>query len=379
MMCSPGDTPPPAGHRKSPKWLPFLISSRVSLGVSAWHDPKRSGPFDFTMLNRGSPIPLSVSLTSMIDTAPKSIEPIEEKKTFELNTRRHVKYDKSIPELAALYDATERTVKRWIHAGKVLGDLAPLDRPESMGAWWIRVFRYRMPAKLLALAAAAKPAPVLPSAPTASLPPATAAQILMSANEFVSIAQTRLRTALNDENDFQIKLRKTDLNVALDTLAKARANFEADKRGESTILTRADIAACAQEFCESLSTTFGDLTRRFVTNCITEAAKSPCSAREFVRRRLAIGRAAPFVAAAIEKLTIGVVNEFRISYPEEVTRRARQFVADMQEKIRDEEELDRQRTKSELRDTNVSSEERPAPDIPIQTDTNVSSSEPETT
>jgi hypothetical protein len=52
------------------------------------------------------------------------------------DTRKHAKYPKKLPEYAAFYGVTERTIKRLIRRGKETGKLPPLDEPDKMPAWW---------------------------------------------------------------------------------------------------------------------------------------------------------------------------------------------------------------------------------------------------
>ena len=51
----------------------------------------------------------------------------------------------SIAFYAALYDASERTVKRWNRTGVDAGDATPLADPEKMRAWWSRNMTQREP------------------------------------------------------------------------------------------------------------------------------------------------------------------------------------------------------------------------------------------
>lgn len=49
-------------------------------------------------------------------------------------------------EYAAIYGASERTVKRWREIGGDAADEVPLDSPEEMLAWWTRNMKQRVPA-----------------------------------------------------------------------------------------------------------------------------------------------------------------------------------------------------------------------------------------
>jgi len=65
------------------------------------------------------------------------------------STRRHVKYPKKLPEYAALFGQTVRTVARWIRRGKEMEDLPPLDKPEQMAGWWRRCMDHQVPDYLI--------------------------------------------------------------------------------------------------------------------------------------------------------------------------------------------------------------------------------------
>ena len=245
---------------------------------------------------------------------------------------KRVRYSRPLSELATLYEASERTLKKWIRAGKQVADLPPLDEPALMGAWWLRVMTYRMPDKLLALAQVKtgdNGAPASDSALT-DLPPATPAEILRSANEFVTIAQARLRAAIASDDDFKIKLRKTDLNTALDSLTKARAHFDATQAGAHTPLTQADIDGQIAVFMDRLAVVLGkDLSRQFTRDCLNCAAAAG-DAKEWDRRRHAITRAAPWIAEALGRLVERIATGLGLFCNHAETREAgRKHAAEM--------------------------------------------------
>lgn len=70
--------------------------------------------------------------------------------TEALNTRKHARYNKKLPEYHATYETGERGLKYWIKRGKLMGDLPPLDEPEKMADWWRRCMPQQVPDKLLA-------------------------------------------------------------------------------------------------------------------------------------------------------------------------------------------------------------------------------------
>jgi hypothetical protein len=63
--------------------------------------------------------------------------------------RKHVKWAKKLPEYAAIFRQTDRTIKRWIRRGKETGELPPLDNPSRMAAWWRRNMDHEVPDYLL--------------------------------------------------------------------------------------------------------------------------------------------------------------------------------------------------------------------------------------
>lgn len=65
---------------------------------------------------------------------------------------------------ATRYQASERTVKRWVKLGRSAGDSCPLDAPAGMPAWWARVMSTAVPDSIMA-AAAAGSAEVVPRVP----------------------------------------------------------------------------------------------------------------------------------------------------------------------------------------------------------------------
>lgn len=66
------------------------------------------------------------------------------------------RYREQYSVYAGRYGASERTVKRWVAAGKEKGDACPLDDPEVMREWWARNMSQRCPDKLLAAAIEAR-------------------------------------------------------------------------------------------------------------------------------------------------------------------------------------------------------------------------------
>jgi hypothetical protein len=223
--------------------------------------------------------------------------------------RKRVRYKRPLADLAVLYDVSERTLKHWTRAGKQVNDLPPLDEPALMGSWWLRVMTYKMPDKLLALAQPLAQNDAAARSMLSDLPIASPGEILKSASEFVTIAQARLRDALAAGDDYKIKLRKTDLNTALDSLAKARDHFDAGQKSSYTALTQGDIDTQIGAFMDRLALLLHkNLPRRFIEDCLQLAAAESSGAKEWDRRRHAITRAAPWIAGAACGLAETIAN-----------------------------------------------------------------------
>jgi hypothetical protein len=67
-----------------------------------------------------------------------------------LNTRKHVKYQKKLPEYQSTYETGDRGLRYWLRRGKLLGKPPPFDHPEKMADWWRQCMDHEVPDKLLA-------------------------------------------------------------------------------------------------------------------------------------------------------------------------------------------------------------------------------------
>jgi len=298
----------------------------------------------------------------------------------------HIRHAQTLAELASLYCASERTLKSWIKRGKAVGELPPLDDPGAMASWWRRNRTYRVPDALATLessvpppAAAATPGAVIddlksggnspddkgatreeqmPSGensppartshatPPAPPPPASPAQILQSATEFVIIAQAKLKEATETGDALKHAHCSRALNHALDSLAKARANFEANQRNDATIVTQGMIDEQIQEFLGRLAELLNELVRSLVNDGLSIAAARGCSSREFLRARLAISRAAPFFAHAALAHARRVACCFKLVCRDGMEESARRFVAGFANQVAVEGQLKRRRAEA---------------------------------
>ncbi|HEY4285372.1 MAG TPA: hypothetical protein VGM62_20115 [Chthoniobacterales bacterium] len=94
-------------------------------------------------VHKQADIPLDV--LSVEPSSPSAKEAVSKLKS----TRKHARYPKKLPEYAAVFGQTDRTVKRWIKRGKETGELPPLDHPPHMAAWWRRNMDNQVPDYLI--------------------------------------------------------------------------------------------------------------------------------------------------------------------------------------------------------------------------------------
>lgn len=73
------------------------------------------------------------------------------------------KYREKIAHYAALYEQSDRTIKRWIAAGRKKDDPPPLDDPIEMPAWFPRHHKHRVPEVLIRRAEEARGEVVAPA------------------------------------------------------------------------------------------------------------------------------------------------------------------------------------------------------------------------
>lgn len=69
----------------------------------------------------------------------------------ETNKATHTRqaFQKEQKEYAAIYEQSDRTIKRWIAKGRLENDLPPLDSPSQMPAWWPRHYKHKVPEGIL--------------------------------------------------------------------------------------------------------------------------------------------------------------------------------------------------------------------------------------
>jgi hypothetical protein len=77
-------------------------------------------------------------------------------------------YAKEQKHYAALYQQSERTIKRWVKAGRDGLDLPPLDDPLKMIEWWPRHYKHKVPDAILSAARSAPSSADRVAAPVAT-------------------------------------------------------------------------------------------------------------------------------------------------------------------------------------------------------------------
>lgn len=100
-------------------------------------------------------------------------------------------YQRKIADYAKFYETHPRTVKTWIGKGRHAKggpDFPPLDNPALMPLWWPRHHKWRVPDRLLALAAEA-------GAPMESEPGAARAETVLPAGSGFAAEIERVRAA----------------------------------------------------------------------------------------------------------------------------------------------------------------------------------------
>lgn len=131
-------------------------------------------------------------------------------------------------EWAALYGSSERTLKRWEHDGRAKNDPCPLGRPGEMPGWWARNMAQRVPAKVLAAAAAVAGGVSAPVAPQANV---------------VSVGR-ELQTASDDEVGIGATLKRLqDLEVDTHGVYLAALKSGDDGKAAMALKNYKDLAA----------------------------------------------------------------------------------------------------------------------------------------
>ena len=130
------------------------------------------------------------------------------------------KYQRLQNEYMPIYDASLRTIKRWVKMN------APLDEPEKMADWWADNMKHRPPAKILELAGGtpvvAPGAEAVGLSDTNPLPDGSAMTPLEQARAILGAAynELRLAQAANPPVPARITLAQRSYNSASEQLRR---------------------------------------------------------------------------------------------------------------------------------------------------------------
>lgn len=140
------------------------------------------------------------------------------------------------------YQATTRTVRRWLEDGEAAGDPCPLDDPLAFKEWWAKHKTWRVPDSILA---AAKE--VEPQAPSAPIPvesidlsefSLSEGAAVVQARALVSVVYSQLERAYRLGGEVDGLLKKHE--KALDALRKAESS-ERESAKQRGLLIRRDV------------------------------------------------------------------------------------------------------------------------------------------
>lgn len=129
--------------KPSEQELETMQDARTASLIRRWLAGKKLTDEEKIEVHQRADIPLDV--LSAGPSSPGAREAVSKLKS----TRKHAKYPKKLPEYAAVFGQTDRTIKRWVKRGKETGELPPLDNPPHMAAWWRRNMDNQVPDYLL--------------------------------------------------------------------------------------------------------------------------------------------------------------------------------------------------------------------------------------
>jgi hypothetical protein len=137
--------------KPSEQELETMQDARTASLIRRWLAGKKLTDDEKIEVHQRADIPLDV--LSAGPSSPGAKEAVSKLKS----TRKHAKYPKKLPEYAAVFGQTDRTIKRWVKRGKETGELPPLDHPPYMAAWWRRNMDNQVPDYLLGFVTAPDP------------------------------------------------------------------------------------------------------------------------------------------------------------------------------------------------------------------------------
>lgn len=243
-----------------------------------------------------------------------------------LNTRKHAKYAKKLPEYFDTYETGDRGLKYWIRRGKLLNDLPPLDDPPKMADWWRRCMPQQVPDKLLAYEKPAVKDPLASSGEPGKNTPTTPrdfskVQSLDIAENVEALRHTHaVNKHLLDEalaadppNDNTTQLRQKNFERSFELLRKAESTLIELQKQRGNLIDVESVRTELAQFLESLRLMRETMPRRIVIEL------ERILPRRF--RRVA-GLLAKFLLPAVEKARADEENMFRnletITGPEDI-------------------------------------------------------------
>lgn len=182
-------------------------------------------------------------------------------------------YRKHLKDYCATYDTTLRPIKRWLEIGREAVEqkkpgaaLPPLDEPELMAGWWENHMTQRVPAKILALAAAGQ-APAAAEARKAEAVDVSKLNIedldsLRQAKRYLGAVDANLSAAYASGDEAQIRRWQKPFNEAIETVRKLEAaQREADKAA-GEVIPKIELFNDLSTFLETLRQMRASMARR---------------------------------------------------------------------------------------------------------------------
>lgn len=183
-----------------------------------------------------------------------------------LNTRKHAKYQKKLPDYFDTYETGDRGLKYWIRRGKLLNDLPPLDDPPKMADWWRRCMPQQVPDKLLAYEKPSRPGAPDPRSSSGGDRSPTAprdfseVRSLDIAENVEALRQTHaINKKLLDEalaadppNDNTTQLRQKNFERSFELLRKAESTLIELQRQRGNLVDVESVRTELAQFLESL-------------------------------------------------------------------------------------------------------------------------------
>lgn len=259
--------------KPSPEELETMKDARTASLIRRWLSGKKLTDEEKIEVSQRSGISLEVLMAG--PSAPGAREAVQQAQ----NTRKHAKYAKKLPEYAALFGQTERTIKRWIRRGKELSELPPLDRREEMPGWWRRSMDSQVPDYLLGFAPEAGcpklEGTVAPNVTSTDKGPPrdfTGVEALDIADNVAGLRHTHaINKKLLDEalhadppNDTLTQLRQKNFERSFDLLRKSEITLIEVQKQRGNLIDKESVAAEIAQLLEALRLMRETMPRRIL-------------------------------------------------------------------------------------------------------------------